>query len=159
MTKTMCTHLARSGFSFLVVLSFAIIASGVMARGQSLQEQGVCAKQAQRTFQEDWQKPQLPANFTTVSQNYQSHFNTKLRKCLVLIECTLSEGKELITSAQLMDAYERRMYASYFRTSNQSEEFWQVITSNCEITPSFHEKTHCTSREEFDAFVAKYMEE
>jgi hypothetical protein len=144
-----------------VGVAIIVIASSVMAWGQSLQEQDMCAKQARSTFQEDWQNPneKLPANVTTVSQSYQSHFNTKLKKCLVLIECTLSQGGELTTSAQLMDAYERRMYAYYFRSSNLTEEFWQAITSNCEMTRSFQEKTHCTSREEFDAFVAKYMEE
>jgi hypothetical protein len=29
----------------------------------------------------------------------------------------------------------------------------------CELIPSLREKKYCKSREEFDAFVAEYMEE
>ena len=92
----------------IIGVALIVMASGVMVRGQSLQEQGACALQAQRTFREDWQNPNetLPANLTAVSQNYQSHFNTKLKKCLVLIETPIP------TNQRNSKSYSRRSIRS-----------------------------------------------
>jgi hypothetical protein len=58
-----------------------------------------------------------------------------------------------------MDANERRQYATYLWISRQDKKYWEVPPTTCELTPSLREKKFCTSREEFDAFIASYMED
>jgi hypothetical protein len=38
-------------------------------------------------------------------------------------------------------------------------KYWEVKPSSCELTPTLREKSYCSTREEFDAFVALYLEE
>jgi hypothetical protein len=59
----------------------------------------------------------------------------------------------------ITDAYERRIYANYQWISRPNKKYWEVPPSTCELIPSLKDKRHCNSREEFDAFVADYMEE
>jgi len=68
-------------------------------------------------------------------------------------------GNQSQTSVYLSDAYERRIYAEYLWFSHETKQYWEVPPSTCELIPSLREKKHCNSREEFDAFVAGYMEE
>ena len=62
-------------------------------------------------------------------------------------------------SSRLMDAFERRDYGSYLWSSRQDKKYWEVPPTSCELVPSLRAKHYCKSREEFDAFVADYMEE
>ena len=123
----------RVGVGIAIIV---IASSTLMARGQSLQEQDICAKQAESTV------AQLLGQGGNDGGRYQSHYNTKLKKCLLLFD--LSN-----LSAILIDASERRPFAYYLG----------LPPVTCELTPPFQEKTSCSSKEEFDAFVAKYMEE
>jgi hypothetical protein len=131
-------------------------------RAQSLNQQARCAAQSQKAFLE-WQrdfKSGPAANLASlVSSDYQSHYNTKLNKCLLLIEATSMLGNQSSNSALLMDAYERRPYASYLWISRENKKYWEVPPTGCELLPSLREKRNCTTREGFDAFVADYMEE
>ena len=76
----------------------------------------------------------------------------------MLVETTNMAGSQSDTSAYLMDANERRQYAFYLWISKKDKKYWEVPPISCELTPSLREKKVCTSREEFDAFVADYME-
>jgi hypothetical protein len=76
----------------------------------------------------------------------------------MLVETTNMLAGLSNTSVYLMDANERRQYAFYLWISRKDKKYWEVPPSNCELTPSLREKKLCTSREEFDAFVADYME-
>jgi len=67
------------------------------------------------------------------------------------IETTFFDGGHITTSVLLMDAFEQRVYASYVWASPN--------VNSCDLVPTSQTQTHCSSREEFDAFVAKYMEE
>jgi len=97
---------------------------------------------------------------TRMSADYQSHYNTKLGKCLMLVETTdMLFGSQFTTTAYVMDANERRQYATYGWTSRQGKKYWEVPPTTCELTPSLRDKRFCSSREEFDAFAASYMEE
>ena len=127
---------------------FATLIFTVSAYAQPLDLQATCAAQARKAFNEferEWKNDPAGKAFKTLSTDYQSHYNTKLEKCLMLITMM---GNQSQTSVYLSDAYERRIYAKYL-----------VPPITCELIPSLPEKKHCNSREEFDAFVAGYMEE
>jgi len=141
-----------------VVVGLAILVSifAATALAQSLQEQKMCAKQAHVAFQY-WKRGGKEE--ITGSDDYKDHFNTRLKKCLVLIESRGSLSGEYFNSALLMDAYESRVFAGYSWSSRKGKKYWEVPPLVCQLMPISEEKTECSSREEFDAFVAKYMEE
>ena len=99
------------------VLGFIfVIACATLARSQSLDLQATCATQARKAFQEwenEWRTGPFGRGYTTVSSDYQSHYNTKIKKCLLLIEATRMLGNQISTFVNLIDAYERRPYATY----------------------------------------------
>jgi hypothetical protein len=131
------------------------------AHGQTLDQQERCAQQARRAFQEIKAETQIANKkfgTTEISSDYQSHYNTKIGKCLMLVDTTDMVGDETSMSAYLMDANERRQYAFYLWISRKGKKYWEVPPTSCELTPSLREKKLCTSREEFDEFVAGYME-
>jgi len=132
------------------VLCLCVIAT--TATAQSLEQQAVCAKQAKIALQEYENEIQKKASPNLDQHSdYQSHYNTKLNKCLMEIETTFFDGGHITTSVLLMDAFEQRVYASYVWASPN--------VNSCDLVPTSQTQTHCSSREEFDAFVAKYMEE
>jgi len=134
----------------------------VSAHSQSLDFQATCAAQSRKAFQEyEYEFTNGPGgkHFRTISSNYQSHYNTKLKKCMALIESTRMLANQSSTSLILTDAFERRDYAYYLWVSREGKKYWEVPPSQCELIPSLREKKNCTTREEFDAFVAGYMEE
>ncbi len=142
----------------------ALIASAIPARPQTLEEQERCAGQAHKAFQE-WEnesKKAPLANFLApISQDYESHYNTKLKKCLILIENSFGHTSgqgNITTGATLMDAYERHVYASYIWISSPTKKYWEVPPASCELFPVLQGKKICADRDEFDAFVAGYME-
>jgi hypothetical protein len=136
-----------------------LLLTATAASAQSLEQQAICAKQAKIAFEDynaDYTNYKIPKPATI---DYHSHYNTKLNKCLIDIEGTEPIGQELITSAILMDAFKRRVYASYQWSTKPNKKYWEVPPIICELTPTSHEKTNCSSKDEYDAFVAKYMEE
>jgi hypothetical protein len=146
----------------IILAIIGIVSCATLAHSQTLDFQAMCATQARKAFQE-WEiertKSEKKFGGTDVSSDYQSHYNTKLKKCLILIEATSMLGDQASTSVDLSDAYERRIYASYLWISKQGKKYWEVPPSSCELIPSLRQKTSCTTREEFDDFVAQYMEE
>ena len=143
-----------------VVIATLIFTASAYA--QSLDLQATCAAQARKAFYEweaEWKNDPAGKAFKTLSSDYQSHYNTKLKKCLMLTESIRLMGNQSQTSVYLSDAYERRIYASYLWVLHETKKYWEVPPITCELIPSLREKKHCNSREEFDAFVAGYMEE
>ncbi|MFL6796280.1 MAG: hypothetical protein ACJ8F3_02590 [Xanthobacteraceae bacterium] len=143
------------------VAAIAFIACSTFVYAQSLDQQERCAQQASRAFQQidtEAKATNKRMGFSPVSNDYQSHYNTKIGKCLILVETATMLGDQLNTSANLMDAIERRYYASYLWISRKDNKNGQVLPSICELIPSVRAKKLCTSREEFDEFVAGYME-
>jgi hypothetical protein len=93
---------------------------------------------------------------------YQSHFNTKINRCLMLIHrrTVLPLSTNLSNQARqavLIDANERRYYATYIE--RQLAEETKSKIERCELRPGVRQRTVCTTREEFDGFVARYLEE
>jgi len=132
-------------------IALIIVASTTIARGQSLQEQAICAKQAEKAFQDyishDGSSPGLPG-FKYLNRDYQSHYNPKLNKCLILINEIFDLDGRAGSSTKLVDAFERRTFALYF--------FSGINNADCELTPALNQTTtFCSSRAEFDEFVSK----
>jgi hypothetical protein len=127
-----------------------IAASATMAQGQSSQDQPTCAQQAKAAFQE--YKEGAPPGFS----DYQSHHNKTLNKCFILINQKSELNGQPLMVVELYDAIERRWLASYTQLTKERKEY----LLNCELKPTSQEKeTICVSKQQFDAFVSKYMEE
>jgi hypothetical protein len=140
------------------------IAFGSIARAQSLDQQERCAQQAKRAYaeldaQNGAETQKMGIETVRISGDYQSHYNVKLGKCLMLVERSDMLGSQSITTAYVMDANERRQYATYVWMSREGKKYWEVPPMACELTPSLREKRFCKTREEFDEFAAPYMEE
>ena len=103
---------------------------------------------------------ELQLKIGQISGDYRSHYNPKLNECFVLIERTVETGGgELSTSSQLMDAFERRIFATYSWTSRKGTNYREVPPAGCVLTPTAWGIILCSSKEAFDAFVSKYMED
>jgi len=137
----------------LGVLCLLLTATGASA--QSLEQQAICAKQARIAFEEYSGDPKSSGR-NKITNDYESHYNPKLNRCFIAIDTTEPMGKEVFVTALLMDAFERRVYASSSRTG---KKYWEVPPTTCDLTPTSQDKRTCSSKDEYDAFVAKYMEE
>ena len=124
------------------------IASNASAR--SLQEQALCAKQAETAYQAYNNAGSVPG-LRVESSWHQSHYNKKLNRCLIFVDQMYQYNGETSITAQLFDAFERYVFAKY--TFNLKNNFL-----NCELTPTLDKREKCSSNA-FDAFVEKYMEE
>jgi hypothetical protein len=133
------------------------------AHSQTLDLQVACSVQAKKTFQEYSAEDRLESakvGMSTLSIDYRSHYNTKINRCLILTDKTsLTGGGQTSTSVILWDVLERRTYAIWLWQSHPAKKYREVPPISCELTRSFNDKKNCTSREEFDAFVADYMEQ
>jgi hypothetical protein len=120
-------------------------------RAQTLQDQATCANQARKTFQEDsaeWdrQNKQLNIGFQTQTLGYESHYNTKINRCLMLVTRIFDDrGGDNKMSKQLYDAIERRIYAGYSWSAHANKPL------SCELIPSHEETKFCKSEDEFNA--------
>ena len=131
-------------------IAIIIAASATMAHEQSAQEQATCAEQAKAAFQE--YKGGAPPG----TSDYQSHYSNALNKCFILIKQMSELNGQPIMASELYDVIERRVLASYIQLTKEATEYLR----NCELTPTLQEKeTICASKQEFGAFVSKYMEQ
>jgi hypothetical protein len=131
-------------------IAIVIAASATMAKGQSLQEEANCAQQAKAAFQD--YKEGAPPGFS----DYQNHYNKTLNKCFILINQKSKLNGQPVMVTELYDAVERRWLASYTQLTKEGKEY----LLNCELKPTSQEKeTICKSKQEFDAFVSKYIEQ
>jgi hypothetical protein len=150
--------------ALFVMMGF--VACGTAARSQSLDVQERCASEARKAFQELEDENKAKYNQSTLTHeavsDYQSHYNAKLDRCLMLINrrtvlplsTNLSDQQR---QSVLVDANERRYYANYVETQLAVETKPKIET--CELMPGMRRKTVCTAREEFDAFAAAYLEQ
>jgi len=136
----------------------AVVVSLSAATGyaQAPDQQERCPLQAKRFFQEEFadETDDLARQLGTkrISSSYQSRYNTtKSGRCFVLVEISSSTGGHISMSTHLVDANERRYYAYYVWIDDKNSAI-------CELSPSFRDKKLCKTREEFDGFVAGYME-
>jgi len=139
----------RIRLGLVCLLTAIVITSNASAR--SLKEQEICAKQAEKAYQAYNNAGSVPG-FKVESSWHQSHYNKKLNKCLILVDQMYQHNGETTTTAQLFDAFERRVFANY--VLNLDSHFM-----DCELTPTLDEREKCSSKNAFDVFVDKYMEE
>lgn len=137
---------ARSTILFLLASSMVLHLPGT-ASAQSLQQQAICAAQAKKAFEED--KAEQIAELLkgmSLTSNYENHYNAGMNRCFILEKWSSFRGSNTILS----DAYEKRAYARYYYDYASGEYHCELIAPN--------ERTGgCKSRGEFEAFVAKYM--
>jgi hypothetical protein len=144
-------------------------AKTVASPAPSIDMQEKCAAQAKKSFDEaGWNKGGLPTSNsewnTANSQptSYTDHYSSKLNKCFIEVNSPMQSqpGSSTIwTYKVLWDAYEGRTYAAYSWHTVEGKKYWEVPPFECATYPDGTEASQqlCTSEQEFDAFVAKYM--
>jgi hypothetical protein len=81
--------------------------------------------------------------------DYRHYYNSKLKRCLLLVNKNTAMVDDLSHTSYLIDT-DRRMYAVYMETNGQMQ--------SCTLIQSVRQTTACKSRDEFDAFVSGYLE-
>lgn len=114
---------------------------------ENIELQEKCAKQADATFLQNGYK-------NDSLDSWQSHYNMKLGKCFM----TIDSRKGLLVFKSLVDAYEHRVYASYMWKADKGKKYWEVPPFDCELITSSADTKICKNQEEYDAYVARYME-
>jgi len=127
---------------------------GPIANAQSPDNQQTCSAEAKRTFEElrrdyDAEVKGLQLKVDVVLNDYRHSYNSKLKRCLLLINKTTTMVDELSHTSYLIDT-DRRMYAVYVETNGQVQ--------SCTLIQSARQTTACKRRDEFDAFVSQYLE-
>jgi hypothetical protein len=152
------------GFTTAVLVVGASVASGPALPQVSDDLQERCTRQAETVFRDrgyskDITKPKGDESGSNdVIADFESHYNTVLDKCFVLLEIFgvgVSNAGFQIRS--LLDAYEGRTYAEYAWGPTDSKKSWQV-QPYCRLIPSHNDQSNCHSEAEFNAFIAHYME-
>jgi hypothetical protein len=95
-----------------VLAIFGIIACNMSAQSQPIDLQAKCAVQGKQAFDEwesEFARGATTAGLTykTISRDYQSHYNSKLKKCFVLVQTNRMLGEDSTVSVYLADAYEK----------------------------------------------------
>jgi len=88
----------------------------------------------------------------------QTHYNAKLNKCFLEFDYTTSSADGLENVRYLLDAIEQKEYAEYIWKSEKGRPFLAVPPLSCKLNPSSGDKSICKSEDEYEAFVAHYME-
>ena len=150
------------------VLLFALaqLAWAPLANAGSLDLQERCKTDASRTFQEledeNTAKYDPAALVRRPTSDHQNHYNARLDRCLLLIQrrIVLPQATNLsnqVRQSILIDANERRTYALYIETQLAEETKSKI--ERCELRPGMRQRMSCTTRDQFDAFVATDLEE
>ena len=113
------------------LLCLCVIASNASAK--SPQAQALCAKQAETAYQA-YNNAGSVLGFKVESSWHQSHYNKKLNKCLVLVDQMYQYDGETSITAQLLDAFERRVLAISRPSLIMVAKKWR--TSGCSRRPS-----------------------
>jgi hypothetical protein len=112
-----------------------------------------CAKQATEEYKRQGYTTHQMADFT-------NHYDNRLNKCFMQIQDTDTHTipGTIITSKQLADAFEGKVFGNYIWRTQKGKKFWEVPPLECDVILPSGEKTVCHSSEEFDALVKQYME-
>ena len=92
-----------------------------------------------------------------VIANFESHYNTVLNKCFMLLEIfgvgTNNAGFQI---RSLLDAYEGRTYAEFAWGPTESSKSAEV-RPYCRLMASSDDQSNCHSEAEFNTFVDGYI--
>jgi hypothetical protein len=130
------------------------VALHTIAKAQSPDSLQQCSMEAKRAFDElrreyDAEIKGLQLKVDVGLNDYRYYYNSKLKRCLLLVNKNSTMVDELSHTSYLIDT-DRRMYAVYMETNGQVQ--------SCTLIQSVRQTTACKSRDEFDAFVSQYME-
>ena len=145
--------LISSLITIATVASIAIVLHPT-ANAQSPDPQQQCSTEAKRAFEElrrtyDAEVRGLQLKVDVGLNDYRHYYNSKSKRCLLLINKNTTMVDEFSHTSYLIDT-DRRMYAIYTETNGQMQ--------SCTLIQSVRQTTACKSRDEFDAFVSQYME-
>ncbi len=113
-----------------------------------------CANQAQRDFQSSGYK-QASATQAGETVDFSNHYNSELKKCLILVEGVNFKQGDFWTHKTLSDANERKIYGSYLWSFVKGKEDNPPL--ECSVVMPSREVRKCTSSEEFDSLIESYM--
>src|SRR5580692_6272584 len=124
------------------------------ANAQSPDPQQQCSTEAKRVFEDlrrtyDAEVRGLQLKVDVGLNDYRHYYNSKLKRCLLLVNKNTTMVDDLSHTSYLIDT-DRRMYAVYMETNGQMQ--------SCTLIQSVRQTTACKSRDEFDAFVSRYLE-
>ncbi|MCK1409527.1 hypothetical protein [Bradyrhizobium sp. 76] len=138
----------------VALLAAAICVGSGLAQAQTLNDQAKCAAQARLAFNEieTRTRPEMLKYLNTdISSTFASYLNTRLQRCFIMLERSFTDmNRRLSTQVDLTDAISRHGYAFWTDTGGT------MLT--CDLSPPGKARVLCASREEFDAFTAKYLE-
>jgi hypothetical protein len=146
-----------AGFGPLLVAS-AMIA--VLSTGSSIADQPTlqdrCEWQARHSFLELEYEVDSDTEFhersAAVSMDYSPHYDAAIGRCLLLVEMSETSANGVSHTTYIVDADKpAREYAFYREIGGKP-----IL---CELRPSWGVVKFCSSRDEFDAAIARYMEQ
>lgn len=120
-----------------------------------MQLRRACVDQTHKSFKEDEQRK------SNVIESFTAHYNTRLKKCFALYSTTTvnTAAEQSSEFMYLEDAFERVQYGDFDAITS-----WEPGTDDkpriliCERTPNGEAQPACKSRQEWNAFVERYME-
>jgi hypothetical protein len=139
-----------------------VLVNSPVAKSESLDFQKDCAAEARMVVQDIRSKEDtadvnpILSPITPVSRRYLSHYNFKFKKCLMLVEETQYAANRFQTSVSLIDPHDRELYAFYFGKSDKDKTGLEVSPDMCVLSFPAGQRL-CTTRREFNAFVARFM--
>lgn len=149
---------ALAGFGSLALSAMIAVLS--VSTGHAIADQPApqerCEWQARHSFLEIEYEVDSDAEFhersANVSMDYRPHYNAAIGRCLVLIEMSETSPSQLSHTTYIVDADKPlREYAFYREIGG--------VPIVCELRPSWGVVKFCADRDNFDVFMARYMEQ
>jgi hypothetical protein len=90
---------------------------------------------------------------------YSNHYHQKLNKCFITVSNTAMIGSMPSVRISVQDAYEGKVYATYFWLNRHGQKYWEVKPDTCEVTLLSGEDKTCESQKEFEQLIKIYMDQ
>lgn len=130
-------------------------------RIDEMEMQSRCAREAKSEFEELEKKNKELLSGSKIDLytfgNYSSHYNHKLKKCFLMTEYAGSLNGAPTENKSLIDAIEKKGYASYAWMNNDGKKYWEVKPYICSAIKVSGEEVSCSSAEEFESLIHEYM--
>lgn len=121
------------------------------AHPATLQEQAICAAQAELSFKKDGFKKDDPA----AHGGFMSHYDAANQICFIGVEQHTQAGNTLWTHRLVYDAIGGQTYASYSWHTVEGKKYWEVPPFECHITTISGERIDCKDDDNFDELTRK----
>lgn len=128
-----------------------LVTASDRGKAESLTMQGKCSDQARKVF--------TSLGYRDGGMNsFQNHYQTKLNKCMLLLETKNVSGGTVYTFKFVIDAFENKNYGEYTWRTDPVKKYWEVPPVSCNVYTISGEKKNCTSEDEFVKLASEYME-